>query len=261
MTGANVARAMRLSAPTGARDDRAPRARRADHARPGQGDRLHARRRGPGPGDRQPPPADRALPHRRPAHSLGRGPRGGRAPRARDVPGARGAHARRDRRRDDLPARPPDPRRVADPGRAARRRRRRAPASACCASRTRPRTCSTTSAPRAWSPGWRVSSRRPARSRSWSTRDGRRCAITRSVAETVSVDRRPLAAAAGRAARPARARRRSATAAEPAQPLAREPGERGREPRDALADLLAASRPSRPGGSRRRRRRARSHRR
>ena len=37
--------------------------------------------------------------------------------------------------------------------------------------------------------------------------DGRRCAITRSVAETVSVDRRPLAAAARRAARAARARR------------------------------------------------------
>ena len=56
-------------------------------------------------------------------HPLGRGPRGGRAAGARDVAGARGAHARRHRRRQDVPARPPDRRRHAHRGRAAGRRR------------------------------------------------------------------------------------------------------------------------------------------
>ena len=49
---------------------------------------------------------------------------------------------------------------------------RRVPASASCASRTRPRTCSTTFAPPGSSPGSRVSSRRPVTSRSSSTRTG-----------------------------------------------------------------------------------------
>ena len=92
--------------------------------------------------DRAPPPADRALPHRRARHPVGRGARGGGAARARDVARARGAHARRDRRRHDLPARPPD-RRGRARSRACRwRTSRRAPRCACCASRTRPRTCS-----------------------------------------------------------------------------------------------------------------------
>ena len=56
-------------------------------------------------------------------------------------PDGRGAHAARDRRRQDLPPRPPDLRGRARAGRAARGRRGGRPASACCASRTRPRTC------------------------------------------------------------------------------------------------------------------------
>ena len=63
-------------------------------------------------------------------HPLGRGARGGGADRARDVAGAGGADARRDRRRHHLPARPPDRRgdpraRLAARRRRDRRRRRR----------------------------------------------------------------------------------------------------------------------------------------
>ena len=77
-------------------------------------------------------------------HPLGRGPRGGGADRARDVTGAGGADAGRDRRRHHLPARPPDRR-----GRSASAARssptsRSAPTSSSCASRTRPRSSSTT---------------------------------------------------------------------------------------------------------------------
>ena len=73
--------------------------------------------------DRAPPPPDRALPDRRLRHPLGPGARGGRAARALDVADGRGAHAARDRRRQDLSARPSDLRGRARAGRAARRRR------------------------------------------------------------------------------------------------------------------------------------------
>jgi hypothetical protein len=46
---------------------------------------------------------------------VARGPRGGRADGARDEPDDRGRHARRDRLRDDLPARAPDRGRPARP--------------------------------------------------------------------------------------------------------------------------------------------------
>ena len=125
ITGANIARAMQLSPPTvhemvGRLEGDGYVARTEDKTH-----RVH--RQGPrrGRGDRPPPPPDRALPHRRPRHPLGRGPRGGRAPRARDVARAGGAHARRDRRREDLPPRPPDRRGRPRGGRAARRRRAR----------------------------------------------------------------------------------------------------------------------------------------
>ena len=109
------------------RDDRAARARRLRHARPGQGPGVHRQRARARRGHRAPPPADRALPHRRAGHPVGRRARGGRAARARDVAEARGAHARRDRRRQDLSARTPDQPRRARRGRPARRRRSRAP--------------------------------------------------------------------------------------------------------------------------------------
>ena len=71
----------------------------------------------------------------------------------------RGADDGRDRGREDLPARPPD-RARARGSRASRsatpRRARRSPS---CASRTRPRTCCTCSSARAWSPGARASCR------------------------------------------------------------------------------------------------------
>ena len=130
-------------APDRARDDRPAGARRLRQPRRRQVARVH--RRGPPAcaGDRPPPPADRALPHRRAGDPLGRGPRGGRAARARDVAGARGADAGRDRRREDLPPRPPDRR-----GRRARRAScsptsSPAPRSPFCGSRTRPRSCCT----------------------------------------------------------------------------------------------------------------------
>ena len=125
MTGANIARAMQLSPPTvhemvGRLERDGYITRGADKV-----DRVHRHRPRARRGDRPPPPADRALPHRRPRHPVGRGPRGGRAARARDVARARGADARRDRRRQDLPARPPDRRRQPDRERAAGRRRGR----------------------------------------------------------------------------------------------------------------------------------------
>ena len=125
MTGANVARAMQLSAPTvhemiGRLERDGYVTRGADKALVVHRQRARARR-----GHRPPPPADRALPDRRARHPVGRGARGGRAARARDVAGARGAHARRDRRRQDVPARASDPRRRADRRRAAGRRRGR----------------------------------------------------------------------------------------------------------------------------------------
>ena len=144
MTGANIARAMQLSPPTvhemiGRLDRR--RLRRAQRRQVARLHRVRARARQP---HRPPPPDDRALPHRRARHPLGRGPRGGRADRARDVAGAGGADAGRDRRRHDLPPRPPDRRGRPRAGRRCSPTSRSAPTSTCCASRTRPRSCSTT---------------------------------------------------------------------------------------------------------------------
>ena len=132
MTGANIARAMQLSPPTvhemiGRLIDDGYVERNADKS-------LSFTESGPRARQlhRPPPPDDRALPHRRPRHPLGRGPRGGGADRARDVAGAGGADAGGDRRRHHLPPRPPDrrghPRAGLAAGRRRGRRRRRRPA-------------------------------------------------------------------------------------------------------------------------------------
>ena len=153
MTGANVARAMQLSAPTvhemvGRLERDGYITRGADKSISFTDGRPRA-----GRGRRPPPPADRALPHRRAGDPVGRRARGGRAARARDVAGARGAHAGRDRRREDVPARPPD-RARARGSRASRSATsstaRRSPS---CASRTRPRTCCTCSSDEGLEPG------------------------------------------------------------------------------------------------------------
>ena len=85
MTGANVARAMQLSAPTvhemiGRLERDGYVTRGADKVARVHRQRPRARR-----GHRPPPPADRALPHRRAGDPVGRRARGGRAARARDV--------------------------------------------------------------------------------------------------------------------------------------------------------------------------------
>ena len=119
MTGANLARAMQVSAPTVhemiGRLEGDGYVTRAD----GQVAELHRERPRARRPDRAPPPADRALPDRRLRHPVGSGARGGRAARALDVARRRGAHAARDRRRQDLPARPPDLRGRPRAGRAA----------------------------------------------------------------------------------------------------------------------------------------------
>ena len=94
---------MQLSAPTVHEMIGRLERRRLRRPRRRQVARVHRRRPPPRAADRPPPPPDRALPHRRARRPVGRGPRGGRAARARDVAGARGAHAGRDRRRQDLP--------------------------------------------------------------------------------------------------------------------------------------------------------------
>ena len=145
MTGANIARAMQLSPPTvhemiGRLIDDGYVERNARQIA-----RLHRVRPRARQPHRPPPPHDRALPHRRPRHPLGRGARGGGADRARDVAGAGGADARRDRRRHHLP------RTATRSSRASASRARcwptsrSAPTSPSCASRTRPRSCCTTS--------------------------------------------------------------------------------------------------------------------
>ena len=126
MTGANVARAMQLSAPTVHEMVGPPGARRLHHARRRQVDLVHRRGARARRDGRPPPPADRALPDRRAEDPVGRRARGGRAARARDVAGARGAHAGRDRGREDVPARPPD----RCPGRGSRASRSATPSSA-----------------------------------------------------------------------------------------------------------------------------------
>ena len=188
MTGANVARAMQLSAPTvhemvGRLERDGYITRDADRTIAFTASRRRARR-----GDRAPPPPDRALPDRRPGGPLGRGARGGRAPGARHVARARGAHAA-------PPSATPRPARTAtrsSPARAWPACRwptsRSAPRCGCCASRTRPRICCTTSRPRASSPASRA--RWPQRDDEevvLEAADGRRCTVTPSVAETVSV--------------------------------------------------------------------------
>ena len=186
MTGANVARAMQLSPPTvhemiGRLIDDGYIAREPDKSL------VH--RRGPGArrGHRHAPPAHRAFPHRRPRDPLGRGPRGGRADGARDVAEARGAHARGDRRRQDLPARPPDRARGPDSRFAARRLRGRRQGARSSASRTRPKSFSTTSAPPGSSRAWRQRSRAATTKRSSITSADGDTPSPHSVAETVSV--------------------------------------------------------------------------
>ena len=187
MTGANVARAMQLSAPTvhemvGRLERDGYITRAADKSISFTDDgREHAEARRP------PPPADRALPDRRAEDPVGRRARGGRAARARDVAGARGAHAGRDRRRQDLPARPPDP-----AGRRGSRASRSAtpswaPRSRSCASRTRPRTCCTCSRREGLEPGREGVVAEVDDEHITVDFGGETATLTRSVAETVSV--------------------------------------------------------------------------
>ena len=157
-------------------------------------------------GSRPPAPPDRALPDRRARHPVGRGPRGGRAARARDV--ARCSRQRMlaaigdaktcphghpidvGQRIEGVP--------LADVEVGAR--------CASCASRTRPRTCCTTSRPRASSPAWRARWRRATASDVVVAAGGRRCALTALGRRDGLGDRRPVTAAAHGAARAARAR-------------------------------------------------------
>ena len=104
-----------------ARDARAARARRLHRPQRRADDRVHRRRPRARRATRQPPPDDRAVPDRRRRRAVGRRPRGGREARARDDAAVRGVRARLRRRRQDLPARPPDPGRRADRRRAAGR--------------------------------------------------------------------------------------------------------------------------------------------
>ena len=94
MTGANLARAMQLSAPTvhemlGRLERDGYITRDPDRAIDFTDVGSRACR-----ADRQPPPHDRALPDRRGRRPLGRRPRGGRAARARDDAPVRGLRAR-----------------------------------------------------------------------------------------------------------------------------------------------------------------------
>ena len=191
MTGANVARAMQLSAPTvhemlGRLERDGYITRGADKAISfTDSGREHAE------GSRPPSPAHRALPDRRARHPLGRGPRGGRAARARDEPGARGAHAGGDRRRQDVPARPPDRGRHAHRGRpACRRRGRRERARRALRERGRG-PAPLPDGDGASSPAWRARSPSAGADEVVVDAAGRRVALTASVAETVSVKADP----------------------------------------------------------------------
>ena len=187
MTGANIARAMQLSPPTvhemiGRLSDDGYVERKPDKSLEFTASGPRARQP-----HRPPPPHDRALPHRRARHPLGRGPRGGRADRARDVAGAGGAHARRDRRRHHLPPRPPDRRGHPRAGRAAlrRRARRQGPRAAL---RERGRGAAPLPQGRGPLPRPRGHAcRAPARRASRSPPTRARHQVSRSVAETVSV--------------------------------------------------------------------------
>ena len=174
ITGANIARAMQVSAPTvhemiGRLEADGYVTRGADKSLG-----FHRLRPGARGRDRPPPPADRALPDRRLRHPVGPGARGGRAARALDVADGRGAHAARDRRLEDLPARPSDLRGRARGRRAARRR-------GGGRERTRPalreRGRGPPPLPQGHRPHARASRARspaPATTRSWSTRTARR---------------------------------------------------------------------------------------
>ena len=70
----------------------------------------HRRRPGPGDQGRPPPPPRRAVPHRRPAAVVGRGPPRGGQVGARHERGRRERHGSPPRQPDDVPARQPDPR-------------------------------------------------------------------------------------------------------------------------------------------------------
>ena len=248
ITGANIARAMQLSPPTVhemvGRLEGDGYVSRAEDKTIEFTDKGRER----GRGDRPPPPADRALPHRRPRHPLGRGPRGGRAPRARDVAGARGAHARRDRRRQDLPPRPPDRRGRPRGGRSARRRRagRQGPHPPL---RERGRGAPPLPQGLGPEPGPRGRARRARTTpRSSSPRATGSTVVSRSVAETVSVRADP--APAPRAPLPEQlVLSATSTAARPRRsPRVR--SERPGEPLDALGDLVGGDRGEREAQAR-----------
>ena len=145
MTGANLARAMRLSAPTvhemlGRLERDGYVARNSGRAIEFTDRRARARRE-----DRRPPPDDRALPDRRRRRPVGRRARGGREARVRDDAAVRGLRARRRRRRR---RRARTATRSASASGSTGSRwptARSAPRSRSCGSRTRPRTCCTTS--------------------------------------------------------------------------------------------------------------------
>ena len=217
MTGANVARAMQLSAPTV--HEMIGRLERDGYITRGADKALALHRHGPRArrGHRPPPPPDRALPDRR--------PRASRGTRSTRRPSGSSTRCRRCSRSACWP-------------RSATRRRARtatrsSPASGIDgvpladveegAKVTHPALRERGRGPAALPQGRRASS--PAsRARSTEVDDehvvgrrsaARRATLTRSVAETVSVHRRPVAAAAHRAARAARARQG------PLRPLAR----------------------------------------
>ena len=188
MTGANVARAMQLSAPTV--HEMIGRLERDGYVTRGADKvlALHRQRPRARGGRRPPPPADRALPHRRPGDPVGRGARGGRAARARDVPRARGAHAAR-RSATRRPAR------TATRSTSATGSRRAARPTSSRARKVRdPALRERGRGPAALPQGRGHRARRGGRDRrdattttSWSTSAAGARELTRSVAETVSV--------------------------------------------------------------------------
>ena len=210
--------------------------------------RVHRARPRARRGHRPPPPPDRALPDRRARHPVGRGPRGGRAARARDVAGARGAHARRDRRRQDLPARPPDPAGDAR-SRACRSATSRSGAQRArsCASRTRPRTCCLTFRDEGIEPGLKGTRRRARTARRSTVDFGERTATLTALGRrdggSVLADPSPPRAPRCPSSSCSGA---SATGARRGRPLAPAPGRRARP--GGLPDGVRA--PPRPGGPR-----------
>ena len=127
-----------------ARDDRPARARRLRQPPRRQVARVHRRRPRARAGDRPPPPPDRALPHRRPRASPGT--------RSTRRPSGSSTRCRRCSRSGCWP-RSATPRPARTATRSSRARASRAccwptsspaPASTCCGSRTRPRSCCTT---------------------------------------------------------------------------------------------------------------------